>query len=169
MSILDTRYKTIYLDFILNKVNDIDLVFSISDLETSDFFVKVTKNNEEIDLSSFKTVLWILKEDGTTDTKDLVQDEKEPGLFYCNLENKYKNKIGRYRAQILVKDPNTLEQKLTKSIFQYIVTDDIPNVENPEAPSGQINISYDESEKAIVFDCDAIYDSETNTVTVEVG
>lgn len=167
MSILDTRYKTIYLDFILNKVNDIDLVFSISDLETSDFFVKVTKNNEEIDLSSFKTVLWILKEDGTTDTKDLVQDEKEPGLFYCNLENKYKSKIGTYKAQILVKDPNTLEQKLTKSIFKYLVTDDIPNVENQEAPSsGQIEVGYDSENKYIVFNCDAEYNTESKTVEV---
>lgn len=166
MSILDTRYKTICLDFILNKVNDIDLVFSISDLETSDFYIKVTKNNEEIDLSSFKTVLWILKDDGTTYTKDLTQDEKELGLFYCNLENKYKNKIGTYKAQILVKDLNTLEQKLTKSIFQYIVTDDIPNVENQEDSSGQIEVSYDSDNKYIVFNCDAEYNTESKTVEV---
>ncbi|MDY2737425.1 BppU family phage baseplate upper protein [Intestinibacter sp.] len=169
MSILDTRYKTICLDFILNKVNDVDLIFSISDLETSDFYIKVTKNNEEIDLKDFQTVLWILREDGTTDTKDLTQDEKELGLFYCNLENRYKNQVGVYKAQVLVKDPNTLEQKMTGK-FEYTVTKDIPYIENSaDSGSGQVNISYDEAEKAIVFDCDAIYNAETNTITMEVG
>lgn len=154
MSILDTRYKTIYLDFILNKVNDIDLVFSISDLETSDFYVKVTKNNEEIDLSSFKTILWILKDDGTTDTKDLTQDEKELGLFYCNLENRYKNQVGVYKAQVLVKDPNTLEQKMTGK-FEYTVTKDIPYLENPsEVVSIDIPIK--------------LYDDETNTEEIVI-
>lgn len=157
ISILDTRYQTVYLDFILNKVNDIDLVFSISDLETSDFYVKVTKNNEEIDLKDFQTNLWILKQDGTTDTKDLTQDENELGLFYCNLENRYKNQVGVYKAQVLVKDPNTLEQKMTGK-FEYTVKKDIPYIENPKVETADIPVT--------------IYDDETGqeeNITISVS
>ena len=169
MSILDKKYKLAQLDINEKTYNsDLDMIFSLSDNETSDFYLKITKNSANIDLSNFSVVLWIKKPDGTTLPKT-IQQNIEDGLFYCNLEDKYKNQKGPYSVQAFIEDPETLERVATIGTFSYQVLDDILNQRKDPESSGQINISYDESEKAIVFDCDAIYDSETNTVTVEVG
>lgn len=42
MSILDTKYKFIDLDLVLETTNK-SIYFSLSDKETSDFYVKLTK------------------------------------------------------------------------------------------------------------------------------
>lgn len=168
MSILDKKYKLAQLDLIEKTYNqDLNMIFSLSDNETSDFYLKITKNLVNIDLSDFSVVLWIKKPDNTTISKTVQQDEN--GLFYCNLENKYKDQKGKYEVQAFIEDAETFERIATLSTFSYEVIDDILNQRKDQESSGQINISYDETEKAIVFDCDAIYNAQTNTVAVEVG
>jgi hypothetical protein len=56
---LDKRYKSIYLDLTQKKTNNLNMVFSISDNQTSDFYINITKNGFKIDLLNYKTVLYI--------------------------------------------------------------------------------------------------------------
>lgn len=166
MSILDKKYKLIKLDIVQKIYNDLNMIFSLSDNETSDFYLKITKNLVDIDLTDFSIVLWIKKPDGTTLDKTITQNI-EDGLFYCNLENKYKNQEGIYTVQAYIEDPNTLERVATIGTFSYSVNNDILNErKDPVTPSGQIEVSYNADEKAIVFNCDAEYNAETNTVTI---
>ena len=60
MSNIDKRYKTVNLDIVEKMHNDINLIFSKSDVNTSDFFIRITKNKGEIDLTSFKVILYVL-------------------------------------------------------------------------------------------------------------
>lgn len=146
MSEIDKEYRTIYLDLIKEKYNsDIDMVFSISDIETSDFFIKITKDNREIDLKDYLVILFVDKPDGTNENMDLVQEESELGLFYCNLKSKFKNVVGKYIAQVLIKDKNIKEQIVTRSKFNYEVTDDLIKDINIDTPT-------DEEKLVIAFD-----------------
>lgn len=168
MSILDKRYKTISLDINTRIFNtDLNMIFSISDNETSDFYIKITKNLEDIDLSNYFVVLWIKKPDGTTLSKT-VQQNIENGLFYCNLEEKLKDQVGTYKVQIYIEDPDTFERVTTLGIFKYEVLDDILHKrQDLEEPSeGEIEVTYNETDKTLVFDCDATYNSDSNTVEV---
>ena len=124
MSKIDKGYKTICLDLTNKKFNSIEMQFCISDKETSDFFMKITKDDKEIDLSDCKNELYILKPDGNTTKIDLTQD-KEPGLFYCDLKEEAKDIVGKYYCQLKVKDETTTEQIVTPSKFMYEVIDDL--------------------------------------------
>lgn len=168
MSVLDKKYKVAKLD--INKKiynSDLDIMFSISDNETSDFYLRITKETIDIDLSSFSVVLCIKKPDQTIILKTIQQDED--GLFYCNLENKYKDKIGIYKVQAYIENENTFERVATLGSFTYEVLDDILHQrKDSEEPSGEkIEITYNEENKTLVFGCDANYNSETNTVEVD--
>lgn len=165
MSILDKAYKLIHIDLIEKIFNDINIIFSISDNETSDFYLKITKNLVDINLEKFSVTLWIKKPDGTTVSKTIAQNEQ--GLFYCNLENKYKNQIGSYKVQAFVEDSETFERVATLGIFSYEVVNDIlAQQKEPEASTGKLEVTYNETDKTLAFDCDANYNSEKNTVEV---
>lgn len=166
MSVLDKGYRTIYLDLIKETYNfDIDMCFSISDIETSDFFIKITKNGKEIDLSEYNTYLWILKKDNTKEYKKLIQEKDEKGLFYCNLENEFKNVIGDYKAQVLIKDTDGIEQIATRSCFSYRVKDDIINQNYEGDHKEQINIIFDESTGDFKIS-KSFYNKETNDLEI---
>lgn len=95
MSKIDKGYRTICLDLTNKKFNSIEMQFCISDKETSNFFMKITK------------------------------DDKEPGLFYCDLKKEAKDIVGKYYCQLKVKDETTTEQIVTPSKFMYEVIDDL--------------------------------------------
>lgn len=127
MSIIDKQYKLIHLDLVEETYNsDLNMFFSISDYETSDFYLKITKNLIDIDLTEYDVFLLVLKEDGTTEKKQIFKDEAS-GLYYCNLEQIFKNKVGTYMGQIVIEDKNKIERILSRSKFKYEVTDDIYN------------------------------------------
>ena len=50
---LDKRYKSIYLDLTQKKTNNLNMVFSISDNQTSDFYINITKNGFKINSLNF--------------------------------------------------------------------------------------------------------------------
>lgn len=162
---LDKRYKPVEMDLVLEKMNNSLMRFSLSDNQTSDFYISITRNNGKIDLSDYKVVLYIKNPNDVILKKELTKYDTETNLFYCNLENKYKNINGEYICQIIIEDVLTTEKLVPLSEFRYEVKNDIISEEvgtdTPDVPSGNINIEYDEDTGIILFDCDVEYDKDS--------
>jgi len=131
MSNIDKRYKTVKLDITEKMYNDINLSFSRSDVNTSDFFILITKNKAEIDLTSYKTILFVINPNKEKLPPKLLQSSRnQKGLFYCNLPYNYKNIAGSYECQILVIDEKTNERIVTTEKFSYYVNDDLIDMDD---------------------------------------
>lgn len=164
---LDKKYKFIQLDLILEEENNLNMVFSLSDNQTSDFYITIKKNNEKIDLSKYKTTLYIKNPKNTILHKELKDYDKTKNLFYCNLENFYKNMEGKYECQIIIEDMETTEKIVPLGKFFYDVEKDIISEENgSETPVSNIGIEYNADSKTIIFNCNATYNEETKIVEV---
>ncbi len=119
---IDTKYK-IELDLINHKSNK-NMYFSMSDNETSDFYVCIKNNNEYVDLSNYEITLYVEKPNKITKEKK-IKYVTEDNTAYCNLETDFKNIKGIYMAQISLKDLVTGEIKFTRDTFDYVVERDI--------------------------------------------
>ena len=125
MSDLDKKY-TIYLDLINNIQNE-KMRFSLSDNETSDFYINITKSMKKVDLT-YKTVkLYVVKPNKNViyTTVTPYTECNDTNVFYCDLPNDFKNIKGTYYAQMLVEDMITGEKVVAPSKFSYIVESDI--------------------------------------------
>ena len=161
---LDTRYKFIELDTILETQNK-TMVFSLSDVETSDFYLKVKRNGIEFDLSPYKIILAVLNPNGVKKKKEDLIYDTDTNSIYCNLQKLFTNIEGVYSCQIVLEDVKTGEIKNTRNKFSYLVTRDILSEENNEE-SGTMTVIYDETTKALCFDCSAKYTEDTKIVEV---
>ena len=125
MSNLDKKYS-IHLDLINNIKNE-NMKFSLSDNETSDFYIKITKSMISIDLADKVVSLYVVKPNKNVvhTTVTLYTKCKKANVFYCDLPNNFKNIKGSYYAQILIEDIITGEKVVTPSKFSYIVESDI--------------------------------------------
>ena len=130
MSNLDKKYS-IHLDLINNIKNE-NMKFSLSDNETSDFYIKITKSMGEVDLTDKVVNLYVVKPN-----KNVVYTTVTPyiecngtNVFYCDLPNNFKNIKGSYYAQILIEDIITGEKVVTPSKFSYTVESDIISEES---------------------------------------
>ena len=125
MSDLDKKY-TIRLDLINNIQNE-KMRFSLSDNETSDFYINITKSTKKVDLT-YKTVkLYVVKPNKNViyTTVTPYTEFNDTNVFYCDLPNDFKNIKGTYYAQMLVEDMITGEKVVAPSKFSYIVESDI--------------------------------------------
>ena len=125
MSDLDKKY-TIRLDLIDNIQNE-KMRFSLSDNETSDFYINITKSMKKVDLT-YKTVkLYVVKPNKNViyTTVTPYTECNDTNVFYCDLPNDFKNIKGTYYAQMLVEDMITGEKVVAPSKFSYIVESDI--------------------------------------------
>ena len=125
MSDLDKKY-TICLDLINNIQNE-KMRFSLSDNETSDFYINITKSMKKVDLT-YKTVkLYVVKPNKNViyTTVTPYTECNDTNVFYCDLPNNFKNIKGTYYAQMLVEDIITGEKVVAPSKFSYIVESDI--------------------------------------------
>ena len=125
MSNLDKKY-TIHLDLINNIQNKM-MKFSLSDNETSDFYIKITKSLEKVDLTNKTITLYVVKPNKNVmyTIVTLYAEGEKTNVFYCDLPNDFKNIEGPYYAQILVEDKITGEKVVAPSKFSYIVESDI--------------------------------------------
>ena len=130
MSDLDKKY-TIRLDLINNIQNE-KMRFSLSDNETSDFYIKITKSMISIDLADKVVSLYVVKPNKNVvhTTVTLYTKCKKANVFYCDLPNNFKNIKGSYYAQILIEDIITGEKVVTPSKFSYTVESDIISEES---------------------------------------
>lgn len=162
---LDTRYKFIDLDLLLHTNNE-KLLFYKSDVETSDFYLRIKRNKEEIlNLKNYSITLAIENPNKVIKYKTLQYDEKL-GCIYCNLEKQFTDIEGSYICQVRLEDPDTLEAKNTRSQFEYIVQTDIFSEKGNTEESKNITVTYDAGRNALIFDCDVAYNEETKTVEV---
>ena len=125
MSDLDKKY-TIRLDLINNIQNE-KMRFSLSDNETSDFYIKVTKSTGKVDLTDKTVKLYVVKPNKNVVyiTVTPYTECNDTNVFYCDLPNDFKNIKGTYYAQMLVEDIITGEKVVAPSKFSYIVESDI--------------------------------------------
>lgn len=165
---LDKRYKSIYLDLAQKKTNNLNMVFSISDNQTSDFYINITKNGFKIDLSNYKTILYIKNPDGVILEKELTSYDISTNLYYCNLDNDYKNIEGRYECQIMIQNTSTGEKVVLQDTFSYNVNKDMISEKSGTVvpPSGDIKIEYSPNEKKIIVTGKANYDAKTKSIKI---
>ena len=87
---LDKRYKAMKLDLISDKEDNLLMKFSLSDNQTSDFYINITRDNSKINLSDYKTTLYIETPNKEILKKELTEYDEASNLYYCNLETEYK-------------------------------------------------------------------------------
>ena len=104
---LDKRYKAMKLDLISDKEDNLLMKFSLSDNQTSDFYINITRDNSKINLSDYKTTLYIETPNKEILKKELTEYDEASTLYYCNLETEYKNEVGEYHCQIMIEDKYT--------------------------------------------------------------
>lgn len=142
---LDKRYKAMKLDLISDKEDNLLMKFSLSDNQTSDFYINITRDDSKINLSDYKTTLYIETPNKEILKKELTEYDETSNLYYCNLETEYKNEIGEYHCQIMIEDKYTSERIIPLNNFKYKVFDD--NISKggstPDIPSGGATIDYD--------------------------
>lgn len=162
---LDKKYKAICLDLILNTQNNLNMTFSLSDNQTSDFYININKNSLKIDLTGYKTTLYIKNPNNEILSKELTEYDKTNNLYYCNLENKYKNIEGTYVCQIIIEDSETTEKIVPLSVFEYEVKKDIISEQNgSQIPSGDVGVEYNPDTETIVFTGNINYDETTESI-----
>lgn len=162
---LDKKYKAIYLDLISRKENGLKMEFSLSDNQTSDFYINITRNGFKIDLTNFKTTLYIKNPNGDVLKKELTKYDKNNNLYYCNLEDKYKNIEGKYSCQIIVEDKITAEKVVPLNKFLYEVNKDIMSEEiTPDIPSSGVELEYNSDEEKIIITGKILYDNNSEKI-----
>ena len=151
MSALDKQY-VIKLDLNKETYNE-DMEFSISDLETSDFWIDIKKSRKTIDFTDCNIVLYITKPNGNIRTLDAVFDVSNR-MHYCNLTTETKNLLGDYEIQVVVNDFNKSERLVVPSRIRYHVVNDILNdsYENVEELEDDFKEKYD----TILFDLEVV-------------
>ena len=147
MSALDKQY-VIKLDLNKETYNE-DMEFSISDLETSDFWIDIKKSRKTIDFTDFNVVLYITKPNGNIRTLDAVFD-MENKMYYCNLTTETKNLLGDYEIQVIVNNFDENERLVVPSRIKYHVVNDIlhDTYENIEEIEDTLKENYD----ALLYD-----------------
>lgn len=123
MSNLDKNYM-LKLD-LAEKVKNDEMEFSLSDNDTSVFYVTITRQEEKVDLKNAQVTFYVIKPDKKSyKSTDLVYDNSKE-LFYCNLTTEFKDAIGQYVGQIVVYDSTTQEKIIIPSRIYYSVNSDI--------------------------------------------
>lgn len=142
---LDKRYKAMKLDLISDKEDNLLMKFSLSDNQTSDFYINITRDDSKINLSDYKTTLYIETPNKEILKKELTEYDETSNLYYCNLETEYKNTVGEYHCQIMIEDEHTNERIIPLNDFKYKVFDDTISKggTTPDIPSGGATINYD--------------------------
>ena len=151
MSALDKQY-VIKLDLNKETYNE-DMEFSISDLETSDFWIDIKKSRKTIDFTDYNVVLYITKPNGNIRTVEAVFD-MENKMYYCNLTNETKNLLGNYDVQVIVNNFSENERLVVPSRIKYHVVNDILNdtYENIEEIENILKENYD----ALFYDLESV-------------
>lgn len=93
MSNLDKKYS-LRLDLRINFTNS-TMKFDEFDINTSDFFIKVTRNKELIDISEAIVTLVAIKPDGAVESQFVTITENN---VYCDLKPSMKDIPGKYEA-----------------------------------------------------------------------
>lgn len=130
MSNLDRIYD-LNLD-IVHKVKNDKMEFSLSDVDTSMFYVTFMRNKKVLDLKGNLITFYMVKPNNIITHIDLQYDSVEE-RFYCDLTGDCKDIKGNYVGQIIINDSSTGKRIVVPSIISYaVVTDILENISNGE-------------------------------------
>lgn len=151
MSVLDKQY-VIKLD-LDRSTHNANMEFSISDLETSDFWIEIKKSKKTIDFSNYNVELYISKPNGNITTITVAFD-LEKKMHYCDLSNELTNILGDYSVQVIVNNYDEGERLVVPSKFTYTVVNDTLNdtYENIEEVENDIREIFD----SLIFNIDKV-------------
>lgn len=112
------RKYNLKLDLQFGCNNNPDLKFMQFDKNTSDFFIRIKKCSEIVDLSNAIVTLAVIKPDNTTDAMflDIVNNE-----LYANLKPSMKDLVGTYQARAILVSSN---ETVTTDVITYTVNED---------------------------------------------
>ena len=100
------------------RCNNPDMQFMQFDKNTSDFFIRIERGTENVNLSNAIITLAVIKPDNTTDAMFLDIRNNE---LYANLKSSMKDLVGTYQARaILVSSDETV----TTDVITYTVNED---------------------------------------------
>ena len=167
MSNLDKKYS-LRLDLKFNYTNSI-MKFDEFDINTSDFFIRITRDKELIDISEAIVTLVAIKPDGSVDSQFVTINENN---FYCDLKPSMKDLPGKYEAlasislngeTVNTNPENPLVYEVTENKFlrqlntevvaeeRFSILTDMINrlssIENSELSRQEAELSREEAEK----------------------
>lgn len=95
-----------------------DMQFMKFDKNTSDFFIRIERGTEDVDLSNSIITLAVIKPDNTTDAMflDIVNNE-----LYANLKPSMKDLVGTYQARAMLVSS---DETVTTDAITYTVNED---------------------------------------------
>lgn len=129
---VNRKYANITLDLQRNIRNE-TLEFYISDDETSDFYVKVLRANNPVELDKAIITLCVIDPKGASKSQFMEVTDKT-GIIYCKLKDSLKNVAGIYQARILVV---CQDEKIVTDSFSYTIKDDGLIVLNDEVATDE--------------------------------
>lgn len=124
---VNRKYANITLDLQHNIKNE-TLEFYISDDGTSDFYVKVLRANNPVELNKAIVTLCVIDPKGVSKSQFMEVTDKT-GIIYCKLKDSLKNVAGTYQAKMLVVYQ---DEKVVTESFNYTIKDDGLMVLNEE-------------------------------------
>lgn len=99
------------------RCNNLKMIFDEFDENTSDFFMQISRQGQEVDISNAIPTLLVLKPSGTAASQVLnIKDN----LVYGNLNNSLKNEVGTYIAKLMLVEG---DKKTFISNISYEVTE----------------------------------------------
>ena len=99
------------------KTRPTNMVFDEFDNNTSDFFIKITREGKGIDISNCIPTLLVIRPNGEADSQLL---EIQDNTIYCNLKPSLKNQVGKYIAKIMLVEG---DKKIFLDDISYTVTE----------------------------------------------
>ncbi|CEK34386.1 Collagen triple helix repeat (20 copies) [[Clostridium] sordellii] len=117
INILNRSYD-IKLDLQFSYNNNPDLKFMQFDKNTSDFFIRIERGTEDVNLSNTIITLAVIKPDNTTDAMFLdIRNDK----LYADLKPSMKDLVGTYQARAMLVSG---DETVTTDVITYTVNED---------------------------------------------
>lgn len=115
------KYDKTRLDLHYKKSNE-NLEFYISDTDTSDFYIRLTRANMPIKVDDLIIVLCVIDPSNQVRTQFISADTNKEGFVYCKLENSMKSQVGTYQAKVMLVYE---DEKIVTDTFTYTVKNDM--------------------------------------------
>lgn len=114
------KYNKTKLDLQYNKKND-NLEFYVSDTDTSDFYIKLTRANIPINLDEVIVVLCVVDPKHQFRSQFINANTDKEGMVYCNLDKSMKSVVGDHQAKIMLIYE---DEKIVTDNFTYTIKND---------------------------------------------
>ena len=115
------KYDKTRLDLQYKNKNE-TLEFYISDTETSDFYIRLTRANMPIEVNDLIIVLCVIDPNNQVRSQFVNTITNKSGVIYCELDNSMKSQVGTYQAKVMLVYE---DEKIVTDTFTYTVKNDM--------------------------------------------